>query len=109
VILQYLCNQKYTSLPPYSPTWNTVPSPPGQQPSSEAGPSSTVREVSATEPERSTWERATPTDPAQKDTMKDGERVTFEFERLVTGQEADTGEPPPSYKATTNHLLATHA
>lgn len=100
MVLQHLCDQKYTSLPPYSPTLRPVPPPPDQSSSSRAGPSSIVLEVPVTEFGH-TSECATPMNPAQRAAIKEGERLTNQFERLITGQETETGESPPSYNVAT--------
>jgi len=109
VISQYLCNRKYTSLPSYSPTWHCVPTAPGQSSSSEAGPFTATDEVSAVELEPSTPEYAVPTDHAIRSTLGEREQLTRQFERLISGQEAETGEPPPSYKVATSLLHVNHS
>lgn len=96
-ILQYLCNQKYTSLPPYSPTWHHVPTAPGQPSSSASGPSNIVHEVSAIELEPPASEY--PAGQTSRAASREGEQLARQFERLVSGQETETGESPPSYKA----------
>jgi hypothetical protein len=95
-ISQYLCNQKYTSLPPYSPTWHSVPTTPGQPPPSEPGPLNTIREVSARMSTPPTPE--CPTDHDFRTASIEREQLARQFERLIAGQETETGEPPPSYK-----------
>ncbi|KAF9777874.1 hypothetical protein BJ322DRAFT_1176291 [Thelephora terrestris] len=99
-LLSHLCNQKYTSLPAYSPTWHSALESPGESSSSKPGPSSIVREVLTAEHDAPTPEYVAPTDPTQRITLEEREQLTLQFERLVTGQEAETGEPPPCYQAT---------
>ena len=53
-----------------------------------------------TEHEAPTPEYVALMDPSQKMSLEEREQLTLQFERLSTGQEADTGEPPPSYKVT---------
>ena len=107
MISQHLCNQKFTSLPPYSLTWNSVPMAPGQSPSSEPNPSTVVHEVSAIELEPPTPEYTTPTVHVLRATSREREVLTHQFERLVTGQEAETGEAPPPYKVATSSIRVT--
>ena len=102
VVPQYLCNQKYTLLPPYSATWHSVPTKPGQPASSEPGSSSVVHEVSAIEVEPPTPDHSASTDHSTRTASRERERLTLQFERLVAGQEAETGESPPSYNAATS-------
>ncbi|KAF9783668.1 hypothetical protein BJ322DRAFT_1196431 [Thelephora terrestris] len=63
--------------------------------SSKPGPSSIVRKVLTAEHDAPTPEYVAPTDPTQRITLEGREQLTLQFERLVTGQEAETGEPPP--------------
>ena len=93
MILQHLCNQEYTSLPEYPPIRHPSPSPSGQPPSFEAGFPNTVPEVPATDLEPAKM------DPAQRAAIKEREQLTHLFERLIAGQETETGESPPPYEA----------
>lgn len=103
-LLSHLCDQKYTSLPAYSPTWNSVVTLSGQ-PSfseSESGPSHIVREVSSPiERESPIPKYSASKSPTQKAPLTEREQLTLQFERLLTGQEAETGQPPPSYRVST--------
>jgi len=107
-MLQHLCNQKYTSLPPYSLTWHSVPTTPGRSLSSEPGPSNTVHEVSAIELEPPTPEYTVPTNNASRTASSERERFSRQFERLISGQEAETGELPPSYGVATSPVHVNH-
>ena len=74
---------------------------PGQPSPSEPNPSSVVHEVSAIELEPPTPDYTDPTIHILKATSRERETVTHQFDRLVSGQEAETGEAPPPYGATT--------
>ena len=106
---QHLCNHKYTSLPPYSSTWNSIPTISSQTQPSGSGPSATVHEVSVTELESSTPEHATPTVQVSRAASREREQLTRQFERLIAGQEAETGEAPPSYTAATSPAHVNHS
>ena len=82
----------------------------GQASPSEPEPSSIAHEVSAIELEHSTSEHATPTVHIPRAASREREVLTHQFERLVAGQEAETGEAPPCYEAaiSTVHLDIPH-
>ena len=77
---------------------------PGQSSSSssEPNPSSVVHEVSAIELEPPTPEYTTPAVHIFRATSREREVLTHQFERLVAGQETETGEAPPPYKVATS-------
>jgi len=106
-LLSYLCNQTYTSLPPYSLTWHSVPTA-GRASSSESGPLNIIHEVSAIDLESPTPEYAVSADSTFRTASREREQLTRQFEQLVTGQVTETGEPPPPYKASTSPVLVNH-